>query len=250
MILSSHGLIASQIASFDADAVAFFGRVTTAGGTLSTTEKQAVNTLVVDMKAYGIWSAMKAIYPMVGASAAACAQNLKSSSYPISFSSGWTFNANGIKPNGSSAFGTLGFSPSTFSSTETMASIYFRTMAGSGVAIGGGSSYFYLPSRILNNYPNNNGTADQSLANGFYSFGAKTGTNSKLYRNGTNLATGNTTYFDETSSLTLANYSGGFWQQDNYAFVSSSLFLDATQASNFYTAVQAFQTTLSRAVAP
>ncbi len=33
MILASHGIIASQIASFDADAVAFFNRVTTAGAT-------------------------------------------------------------------------------------------------------------------------------------------------------------------------------------------------------------------------
>ena len=232
----------------DVDAQAFFDRVTTAGGSLTTTEKQAVNQLVVTMKADGTWAPMKAIYPMVGASAAACAQNLVSSSYPISFSSGWTFNANGITPNGSSAFGTLGFSPSTFSSTETMASIYFRTMNGGGVAIGGGSSYFYLPGVIVDNYPLNKGIANQSQANGFYSFGAKTGTNSKLYRNGTNLATGNTTYYNETSSLTLANYIGQFWNGDNYAFVSSSLFLDATQASNFYTAVQAFQTTLSRQV--
>ncbi len=57
----------------DPDAAAFFARVTAAGGTLSATEQTAVNTLVVQMKADGIWTAMKAIYPMVGASAAACA---------------------------------------------------------------------------------------------------------------------------------------------------------------------------------
>ena len=67
--------------SYDADAQAFFTRVTSAGGTLSATEKLATNQLVLDMKSAGIWSSMKAIYPMVGASAAACAQNLKSSSF-------------------------------------------------------------------------------------------------------------------------------------------------------------------------
>jgi hypothetical protein len=75
MILASHGIIASQIASFDADAVAFFTRVTTAGGSLSTTEKQAVNQLVLDLKANSLWTPMQAIYPMVGASAEACKQN-------------------------------------------------------------------------------------------------------------------------------------------------------------------------------
>ena len=78
MIIATHGIIASQLAGFDADAQAFFDRVTTAGGSLSATEKTAVNQLVLDMKSYSIWSKMKAIYPMVGASSAACAQNLKS----------------------------------------------------------------------------------------------------------------------------------------------------------------------------
>ena len=75
MILSSHGIIGSSIGQFDPDAAAFFARVTAAGGTLSATEKTAVNTLVVQMKTDGIWTKMKAIYPMVGASSAAFAQN-------------------------------------------------------------------------------------------------------------------------------------------------------------------------------
>jgi hypothetical protein len=53
---------------FDADAQAFFARVTAAGGALTSTEQTAVNQLVLDMKSAGIWSAMKAVYPMVGAS--------------------------------------------------------------------------------------------------------------------------------------------------------------------------------------
>jgi hypothetical protein len=46
MIIATHGIIASQLAGIDADAQAFFDRVTTAGGSLSTTEKTAINTLV------------------------------------------------------------------------------------------------------------------------------------------------------------------------------------------------------------
>ena len=85
------GQAVASAGGFDADAQAFFDRITTSGGTLTTTEQNATNQLVLDMKSAGIWSAMKAIYPMVGASAAACAQNLKSASFTGTFSSGWTF---------------------------------------------------------------------------------------------------------------------------------------------------------------
>lgn len=93
------GLIGSTTLN-DADAQAFFNRVSAAGGTLTATEQDAVNTLVFQMKAAGIWTGMKAIYPMVGSSAAACAQNLKSASFTGTFSSGWTFSSTGATPNG------------------------------------------------------------------------------------------------------------------------------------------------------
>ena len=63
------------------------------------------------MKSAGIWTPMKAIYPMVGASAAACAQNLKSSSFTGTFTSGWTFASTGVTPNGTSAYFNTGFNP-------------------------------------------------------------------------------------------------------------------------------------------
>ena len=89
----------------DPDALAFFARVTAAGGTLSATEQTATNQLVLDLKANSLWTPMKAIYPMVGASAAACAQNLKSSSFTGTFTAtGWTFASSGITSNGSSAY--------------------------------------------------------------------------------------------------------------------------------------------------
>ena len=125
MILASHGIVASQIASFDADAVAFFGRVTTAGGSLSATEKAAVNQLVLDLKANSLWTPMKAIYPMVGASAAACAQNLKSASFTGTFTSGWTFASTGVNGNGTSAYFNTTFNPNTqLTFTDSHISLY------------------------------------------------------------------------------------------------------------------------------
>ena len=137
MILASNGIIASQIASFDADALAFFSRVTTAGGSLSTTEKSAVNQLVLDLKSYSIWTKMKAIYPMVGASAAACAQNLKSSSFTGTFNGGWTYASSGVTPNGTSGYMDTGLNSFTdFTQTSISYGIYYRTNNG-GVPIEG-----------------------------------------------------------------------------------------------------------------
>ena len=79
------GLIGSTYFGTDPDAQAFFDRVTAEGGTLSATEKAAVDKLVKQMKIDGTWTPMKAIYPMVGASSAACSRNLKSDDFNGTF---------------------------------------------------------------------------------------------------------------------------------------------------------------------
>jgi hypothetical protein len=90
----------------DADAQAFFNRVTAAGGTLSATEQTAVNTFVVSMKSNSLWSLMKVIYPFVGASNAACRQNLVSASFTGTFVNAWTFTSAGIQQFGTSHMNT------------------------------------------------------------------------------------------------------------------------------------------------
>jgi hypothetical protein len=109
----------------DEDAVAFFGRVYTAGGSLTYTEVTATQQLVADMKAASIWTPMKAIYPMVGASAAACAQNLKSSSFTGTFTSGWTFASTGVTPNGTSAYMDTAMNQSTNLSNDSVSLCYY-----------------------------------------------------------------------------------------------------------------------------
>ena len=112
----------------DPDAEAFFQRVVTAGGTLSETEKLAISQLVIQMKEDGIWTKMKAIYPMVGASAAACAQNLKSSSFTGTFNGGWIFASTGVKPNGSNAFMRTGCFANEFLANNQHFSNYSRQL--------------------------------------------------------------------------------------------------------------------------
>ena len=250
------GLIGSQeVFDTDADAQAFFDRVTVAGGTLSATEKSAVNTLVIQMKADGIWSAMKAIYPMVGASAAACAQNLKSSSFTGTFTSGWTFASTGVTPNGTSAFMDTGLNPSTQLTANSLhLSFYSRTQnstAGYDLAQGGLTlniicSYLgatgYFGYDTLYNYVNTD-------SRGFY-LGSRSSSTFKGYRN--NVVKINVTPTTPTfgsSPILIGAYQGPVdFSTKQSAFVSIGDGLDDTQASNFYTAVQAMQTTLSRQV--
>jgi len=265
MILASHGLIASQIASFDADAVAFFGRITTAGGSLSATEKAAVNTLVVDMKAAGIWSGMKAIYPMVGASAAACAQNLKSSSFTGTFTSGWTFASTGVTPNGTSAFFDTGLNENTVMTLNSCnIGLYTRTNNTSSLKydLGVDESDTRLTS-ILFNYLGNSYFRNQGLTTttfatkadvkGFWQnnrTGAsvqKTFFNGSVYNSTTDTSVGKSNFNYYLGALNL-NGSAILFGNNQYAFCFASDGLTDTQASNFYTAVQAFQTTLSRNV--
>ena len=279
MILASHGIIASQIASFDADAVAFFGRVTTAGGSLSATEKAAVNQLVLDLKANSLWTPMKAIYPMVGASAAACAQNLKSSSFTGSFTSGWTFASTGVTPNGTSAYMNTNFNASTqLTNLNTHLSFYSRTnqypYSGSNnqTALGAAVSPTYLPLFLLELnatgananafgvYMNDYNTGFLRVAHtdtrGFI-FGNRTASNVlNMFRNGTKIGS-NTSITSQVlpnlniwmSGLNLSNsLAPNTASNAQCAFSSIGDGLTDTQASNLYTAVQAMQTTLSRQV--
>jgi len=244
---------------FDPDAQAFFDRVTTAGGTLSTTEKNATNQLVLDMKSAGIWSSMKAVYPMVGASAAACAQNLKSSSFTGTFTSGWTFASTGVTPNGTSAYMDTGVNPnSNLSQNSTHISFYSRTDT-DGIYIDIGAGNLHLFPRFGNTfYPRVYSTGynvSNSSSLGFFMGNRTTVNDVKGQKN--NTITNFTSSFSSSPDLNIyiGAYNSGagvadFFSTRQCAFSSIGDGLTDTQASNFYTAVQAFQTTLARQIAP
>lgn len=263
----------SVTTTYDTDAQAFFNRVTTAGGSLTTTEQNAVNQLVLDMKSAGIWTAMKAIYPMVGASAAACAQNLKSSSFTGTFTSGWTFASTGVTPNGTSAYFDTTLLPSTtLTNNNTHISFYSRTESSTGnvliatsknasalplLTIYGKSNigdYFFDAYSYVSNRISVGGNISSQA---FFINTRTTSTSFKVFRNSTQFGTTNTTSSSENITtcdksffIGAINLNGtaGQFSVNQCAFSSIGDGLTDTQASNFYTAVQAFQTTLSRQV--
>jgi hypothetical protein len=267
-MLFPFGFMQAQGPSYDADAQAFFNRVAAAGGTLTLTEKTAVNTLVVTMKADGTWTPMKAIYPMVGASAAACAQNLKSSSFTGSFTSGWTFSANGVQGNGTSAYMDTNFAPSsnlTLSSGHD--SVYLRTNLAISTQVAFGVEQIANQRMVLFPYAFNIGwisdlydnstsrlTSSTGPSTGFVLGSRASASSHKLFRNSVQLASSTSATTGTLPTLNYylgafnANGSVNFYGTNQIAFYSLGDGLTDTQASNFYTAVQTFNQTLNRQV--
>lgn len=95
--------------------------------------KNAVNQLVINLKAANIWTKMKAIYPMIGGTATTHKFNLKNpadtnAAFRLNFVGGWTHSSNGATPNGTNAYADTYLSPSTqLNLTSTHLSYYSRT---------------------------------------------------------------------------------------------------------------------------
>jgi hypothetical protein len=254
------GAIGSQNI-FDSDALAYFDRVTVAGGTLSSVEQNAVNSLVIDIKALNIWTKIKALYPLVGSSAAACSQNLKSASFAGTFYGGWTFASTGATPNGTTGyFDTLVNPNTTMVFNDQSYSVYKNGLSSSyefgtvnagynGVAMGLTSGVLYS---VINEFILNN-PFTSNTANGFYTLNRVDSSEKKLFRNGALFET-------KTSAATSYNvgniYMAGrerlgisdVFGSGSFRFFSIGDGLTDTEAVNFYTAVQTFQTALSRNV--
>jgi hypothetical protein len=261
------GQISAIIQSGDQDAQAFFNRVTTAGGTLTSIEEAAITQLVLDMKTAGIWDSMKAIYPMVGASAAACAQNLKSSSFTGTFTSGWTFASNGITPNGTSAFMDTSLVPNIILPINNFSIGYYSNLnIASTTANTAEIGVFQSSSQMLAISLNRTLNTNNFIADGygrsiiiplntnsdFFGISSRTSTTSlKLWKNNVLVGTNTTTDLGIRPSISItlgkANGLSGFSNR-RCAFAHISDGLTDTQVENLYTAVQAFQTTLSRQV--
>lgn len=257
----------------DADAITF---IETAEIT-SCIEKQAINTLVISMKDYGIWTKMKAIYPFVGGTASSNAYNLKNptGSNNLTFNGGgFTYASSGVTPNGTSSYADTGFNPSTdfTSSTSLAVGIYSNIddpITGGafhyqlGAYEGGGTNpevaIFFWDDGATNQQKAVLGDQQFVIVNpknsfsGFHVATRTTNSSFKYFRNGvlqgtnTNVVTGALPNRDvyifaaNTGSASLFST-----EELSFAFLSDGL--SDTEANNLNTAVTAFQTTLGRAV--
>jgi hypothetical protein len=250
----------------DPDATAFL----TAAGITDPTISSAINTLVVDLKGYGIWTKMKAIYPFVGGAATTHKWNLKDprdldAAYRLSFFGTITHSSTGVKGDGSTGFYNTYLSTSAIGQNDISMFVYIRdNIAEDKTDIGALDSSapysgFQINSRGaangFNTRCNSGGTIGSSASTDSRGLFGITRINSTEYKNSKN-TTQTTISLASTGTKTRSifglcfsvNGTANFFSTRQQAYSCIGYGLTDTESDNLYTAVQAFQTTLSRQV--
>lgn len=247
----------------DSDAAAFI----VAAGITNETEKFAINNLVIDLKQYGIWNQLKAIYPMVGGTATTHKWNLRfpfdtDGAFRLVFVGGWTHSSTGATPNGTNAFASTYYNPFNIGLTSSVSlSYYSRTQIIANqieMGITQSTSGHYLSfyntngARAINNATTNL-FVNYNNTRGFLIGQRTDGTTLKYYKDGL-LTETLTVNAGARPQFNILLGSSGFQNTPNTysskecAFASIGDSLTDTQAADFYTIVQTFQTVLGRNV--
>lgn len=250
--------------ALDTNALAFI----LAAGITDSTQKSAINTLVLGLKSDNLWTKMKAVYPFVGGTATSHKFNLMNpvdsdAAFRLVFNGGWTHSATGAKPNGTNGWANTYVNGSVvLSQNSTHLSYYSRTQSnGVEVEIGAGStsngSLIEIRTSGITYYRVNSAasyiTYSDSDSRAFYIANRSASNIVNGWRNSTKVTTGttaSTTPYNDNIYLGAFNDTGitSFYSTKECAFASIGDGLTDTEASNLYTLVQAFQTSLSRQV--
>jgi hypothetical protein len=266
IFLATHGILARSAsgAPVDPDAQAFI----TAAAITDPTQQGAINQLVIGMKADGLWTKMKAVYPFVGGTATTHKFNLKDprdldAAFRLVFTGGWTHSSNGATPNGIDGWADTKLNPSiSLSQDSTHLSFYSRTdVIANSVEMGINSTARQL--YLLYRYGSSAFKAmnrTQAVAGSLYTpttglliANRPSSTTEKYYHKGTLV---DTLTVSSTGTISANVYIGGYnntvvptsreYSSKQSAFVSIGDGLTDTEAANLNTRVTAFQTSLNR----
>jgi hypothetical protein len=254
-----------KTAPVDPDAQAFI----TAASITDPTQQSAINNLVIGMKADGLWTKMKAVYPFVGGTASTHKFNLKNpldtdAAFRLVFNGGNTHSSTGWLPNGTNGFGDPKVNAFNNLSLNSMhLSVYSRTNVsgdkrdigaqanpeGSAMILNLGGLTYYKINSTIGNYL----TVSNSDTRGFFMSNRTASNVLNGWKNGVKVGTGTNA---STSLLNAPIYIGAIWENSSagyftnreYAFASIGDGLTDTEAGNFYTRVQNFNTALARQV--
>jgi hypothetical protein len=253
-------------AAFDPDAQAFI----TAAGITDNTQKSAINTLVVDMKGYGIWTKMKAIYPFVGGTATTHKFNLKNpldtdAAFRLVFNGGWTHSSTGALPNGTNGYANTFFNTNDVTTTGLQSfGVYLRTNPTFAVTTieyptGLRNGIYYIrvgssnPTQtnlrsgtIIQNINGVTGLIAQSRSSNTLWYGINNSTITNLSNTASSLQTETVNTFPLGANNLLGTIQEFSTQQLAFAFYGEPLF--SSEMTNYYTSIQAFNTTLARQV--
>ena len=261
MILSQYGVIASSGgSSYDPNAQAFF----TASGITDLTQKTAINQFVLDLKSNSLWTLGKFLnFGFLGDSTRV-KYNFFSpldldSSYRLSFSSGFTFSANGIQGNGVSSYIRTYFTPSNvFDINHGTYGFYSRTnqlrteadmgayligpsISGFHTDGPGNNQYYELNTHNWYNvHLNNINTSGNHLVT------RTSSANARAFRNGVKIQTNTApTNINQTNEIYLASMNGlGYSSSKQYTLFYCFDGLSDAQAVLLDNCIQTLMTTL------
>jgi hypothetical protein len=254
----------------DTDAQAFI----TAANITDTTQQNAINTLVTQLKTYGIWTKLKAVYPFIGGTASSHKFNLKDPrdldvAFRLQFFGGWVHSSTGAVPNGTTGYANTFLTPSFAQNVNSNGmGIYLGTLnSASGsdpVHMGVSTVTSTQSSSLVINKTNttfatrlNGGVISSSTitALGLFSAHRTSSTTTTLYKNSTNVGTGNSGGTLPAQSMFIGNLRGNNgvpyppgYVNSEFRLVYISNGLDSSDITNLYTSIQAFQTSLGRQV--
>jgi hypothetical protein len=264
-IILSAGIIGAS--GFDEDAINFLN----AAGIEDTTQRYAINTAVRDLKNANIWGKLDAAYPIVGSTATTQKYNLRNpqdtdGAHRLEFYGGITHSSNGFAGNGSNAYADTNYSTNLLNTGNSHICFYqrfnFTPSGGGDIDMGAfnegtpGDGTF-LAAQVVSGLTRgrmfrNAADYSQSDPRGFFMITDNADT--RLFRNGVKLTTiansGTTSagniFLSAMNRIALPG--AGYYTPGNYAWASIGDGLTDTQASDYYTIVQAYQTTLGRQV--
>jgi len=266
--ISALALTSSLVVSPPDEAADFIA----ATGITDSTQIAAVNTMVADMKAAGIWWKLRAVYPFVGGNAGAHKFNLKDardldSCYRLVYQGAATHDANGVTWVGGAVADTK-FTQnqrSAFSKGKMSLHYYSRTAnpVPEGIDIGGGNGgsiarfAIRLGGQVYCEL-NDNGPAPETAAytaTGLFSVCRADNTGHRtLYKNGAVISTATSPVGNEQHTSTILgnqNLSGvgdSYPSARNCAYAAIGYGLTDSEEAAHYTIVQVFQIALGRAV--
>lgn len=255
IVASSGGIL------YDADAQAFI----TSASITDVAQKDALNDLVLDLKAANIWAKMKAIYPFVGGTAFNHKFNLKDArdldvAYRLSFIGGWTHSNMGALGNGTTAYADTFFLPSSvYSANQFNVGVSYYKDKATAITNGSydatnrflyGGDTTYIDCRINSDSGSPFVVNYTSTGIGFFSTNRVFSSDVNAYVNGVNVGSitrtnGLSTYnsfIGARNGLGTANTYDDIEQR----FVAYHEGLNNTENLALYNAVQNFNTTLGR----
>lgn len=263
----------------DSDASAFIVATEITDATIG----QAINTLVVALKAASVWTKQYAIYPFVGGTEFTHRFNLKNpldtdAAYRLNFFLGWSHSATGALSNATQTLCSTHMILNTLTNWVTDNSMVawnrsstLGISASAGVLMGvgdtgTGAQRFCLSALRSNGIPFYDSGLSARVtgsvladAKGFWGGVCRANNDRELYRNGVSIGTSSVTNTETAAAYPV--YIGGLCdltgfssvsqiQQERlpceFAFAGIGKALSDTEMSDYYTAVLAFQTTLSR----